>query len=105
MRRLAAALVCASLALAAPTVVLAAAKRSWAEAEIKLEAAAALLDSVTDHQHGNAAWSPLRALAAKEYVTTTAREGSATQANAAPSRMPSHPFDFIGLPFLPERTW
>ncbi|HEX2288585.1 MAG TPA: NlpC/P60 family protein [Gaiellaceae bacterium] len=43
MRRLAAALVCASLALAAPTVVLATAKRSWAEAEIKLATAHGLM--------------------------------------------------------------
>lgn len=43
MRRLAAALVCASLALAAPTVVLATAKRSWAEAEIKLATARGLM--------------------------------------------------------------
>jgi cell wall-associated NlpC family hydrolase len=43
VRRFTAALVCASLALAAPTVVLATAKRSWAEAEIKLAAAHGLL--------------------------------------------------------------
>jgi cell wall-associated NlpC family hydrolase len=43
VRRLAAALVCASLALAAPTVVLATAKRSWAEAEIKLTTAHGLM--------------------------------------------------------------
>jgi alkylation response protein AidB-like acyl-CoA dehydrogenase len=49
-------------------------QRQVAQAEIKLEAAAAFLDSVTNHQDGAAAWSPLRALAAKEFVTTTARE-------------------------------
>jgi cell wall-associated NlpC family hydrolase len=43
VRRLAAALVCASLALAAPTVVLATAKRSWADAEIKLATAYGLM--------------------------------------------------------------
>ncbi|MGH3082000.1 MAG: C40 family peptidase [Gaiellaceae bacterium] len=43
MRRLAAALVCACLALAAPTVVLAKANRSWAHAEIKLVTAQGLM--------------------------------------------------------------
>jgi cell wall-associated NlpC family hydrolase len=43
VRRFTAALVCASLALAAPTVVLATAKRSWADAEIKLATAHGLL--------------------------------------------------------------
>ena len=43
VRRLAAALVCASLALAGPTVVLATAKRSWADAEIKLVTAHGLM--------------------------------------------------------------
>jgi cell wall-associated NlpC family hydrolase len=43
MRRLAAALVCACLALAAPTVVLAKAKHSWAHAEIKLVTAQGLM--------------------------------------------------------------
>jgi cell wall-associated NlpC family hydrolase len=43
VRRLAAALVSASLALAAPTVVLATAKRSWAGAEIKLATAHGLM--------------------------------------------------------------
>jgi hypothetical protein len=43
VRRLAAALVCASLALAAPTVVLATAERSWADAEIKLATAHGLM--------------------------------------------------------------
>jgi cell wall-associated NlpC family hydrolase len=43
VRRLAAALVCAALALAAATVALANAKRSWAEAEIKLATAHGLM--------------------------------------------------------------
>jgi cell wall-associated NlpC family hydrolase len=43
VRRLAAALVCASLALAASTVVLATGKRSWADAEIKLVTSHGLL--------------------------------------------------------------
>jgi cell wall-associated NlpC family hydrolase len=43
VRRLLAALVCACLALAAPTVVLAQAKRSWAHAEIKLVTARGLM--------------------------------------------------------------
>jgi cell wall-associated NlpC family hydrolase len=43
VRRLLAALVCACLALAAPTVVLAKAKRSWAQAEIKLVTARGLM--------------------------------------------------------------
>jgi cell wall-associated NlpC family hydrolase len=43
VRRLVAALVCACLALGAPTVVLAKAKRSWAHAEIKLVTAQGLM--------------------------------------------------------------
>jgi cell wall-associated NlpC family hydrolase len=43
VRRLLAALVCACLALAAPAVVLAKAKRSWADAEIKLVTARGLM--------------------------------------------------------------
>lgn len=43
MRRLIAAAVCASLALAAPTIVFAKAKRSWAHAEIKLVTARGLM--------------------------------------------------------------
>jgi cell wall-associated NlpC family hydrolase len=43
VRRLIAAVVCACLALAAPTVVLAKAKRSWAQAEIKLVTARGLM--------------------------------------------------------------
>jgi cell wall-associated NlpC family hydrolase len=43
VRRLIAAAVCASVALAAPTVVLAKAKRSWAQAEIKLVTARGLM--------------------------------------------------------------
>jgi alkylation response protein AidB-like acyl-CoA dehydrogenase len=47
-------------------------QRQIAQAEIKLEAVAAFLESVT--QPGTGDWSPLRALAAKEFATTTARE-------------------------------
>jgi alkylation response protein AidB-like acyl-CoA dehydrogenase len=47
-------------------------QRQVAQAEIKLEAAAALLDVVTAPADG--AWALPRALAAKEFVTTTARE-------------------------------
>lgn len=47
-------------------------QRQVALGEIKLEAASALLDLVTARSSGS--WALLRALAAKEYVTTTARE-------------------------------
>jgi alkylation response protein AidB-like acyl-CoA dehydrogenase len=47
-------------------------QRQIAQAEIKLEAVAALVESVTHPGPGD--WSPLRALAAKEFATTTARE-------------------------------
>ncbi|MDT5066202.1 MAG: hypothetical protein QOK02_2357 [Mycobacterium sp.] len=47
-------------------------QRQIAQAEIKLEAVSALVDSVTNAGSGD--WSPLRALAAKEFATTTARE-------------------------------
>jgi len=47
-------------------------QRQIAQAEIKLEAVAALVESVT--HPGPEDWSPLRALAAKEFATTTARE-------------------------------
>jgi alkylation response protein AidB-like acyl-CoA dehydrogenase len=47
-------------------------QRQIAQAEIKLEAASALLDVVTAPSHGT--WAALRAMAAKEFVTATARE-------------------------------
>lgn len=47
-------------------------QRQIAEAEVKLEAASALLEVTTRPQQDQ--WSALRALAAKEFVTTTARE-------------------------------
>jgi alkylation response protein AidB-like acyl-CoA dehydrogenase len=47
-------------------------QRQIAQAEIKLEAVSAFLDSVTEP--GVSAWSALRPLAAKEFATTTARE-------------------------------
>lgn len=47
-------------------------QRQIAEAEIKLEAASAFLDSVTTAP--NSPWDALRALAAKEFSTTTARQ-------------------------------
>ncbi|MCV7424044.1 acyl-CoA/acyl-ACP dehydrogenase [Mycobacterium yunnanensis] len=47
-------------------------QRQVAQAEIKLEAVSALLDSVTTPGTGD--WAPLRPLAAKEFATTTARE-------------------------------
>ncbi|MGU3499809.1 acyl-CoA dehydrogenase family protein [Mycobacterium sp. C31M] len=47
-------------------------QRQIAQAEIKLEAAAAFLDSVTEP--AEAGWPSLRALAAKEFVTATARD-------------------------------
>ena len=50
----------------------AAVQRQIAQAEVKLEAAAAFLDSVVEP--AGAGWSSLRALAAKEFVTATARE-------------------------------
>jgi alkylation response protein AidB-like acyl-CoA dehydrogenase len=47
-------------------------QRQIAQAEIKLESASALVESVTHPEPG--AWQALRALAAKEFATTTARE-------------------------------
>jgi alkylation response protein AidB-like acyl-CoA dehydrogenase len=47
-------------------------QRQIAQAEIKLEAVSAFVDSVT--RPGPGAWQGLRALAAKEFATTTARE-------------------------------
>jgi alkylation response protein AidB-like acyl-CoA dehydrogenase len=47
-------------------------QRQVAQGEIKLEAASALVDSVTHYESG--VWAGLRALAAKEFATTTARE-------------------------------
>ena len=47
-------------------------QRQIAEAEIKLEAASAFLDSVTTAASDD--WDALRALAAKEFSTTTARQ-------------------------------
>jgi alkylation response protein AidB-like acyl-CoA dehydrogenase len=47
-------------------------QRQIAQAEIKLEAVSALIDTATAGDAG--AWSPLRSLAAKEFATTTARE-------------------------------
>jgi alkylation response protein AidB-like acyl-CoA dehydrogenase len=48
-------------------------QRQIAQAEIKLEAVSAFIDSVTPSA-GDTVWAPLRALAAKEFATTTARE-------------------------------
>ena len=47
-------------------------QRQIAQAEIKLEAVSVLVESVTHREPGD--WSPLRALVAKEFATTTARE-------------------------------
>jgi alkylation response protein AidB-like acyl-CoA dehydrogenase len=47
-------------------------QRQIAQAEIKLEAASALVEAVTRPEPGD--WSGLRALAAKEFATTAARE-------------------------------
>jgi alkylation response protein AidB-like acyl-CoA dehydrogenase len=47
-------------------------QRQIAQAEIQLEAASALVESVTHYEAG--AWPALRALAAKEFATTTARQ-------------------------------
>jgi alkylation response protein AidB-like acyl-CoA dehydrogenase len=47
-------------------------QRRVAEAEVKFEAAVAFVESVTVPQAGS--WAPLRALAAKEFATATARE-------------------------------
>lgn len=47
-------------------------QRQIAQAEIKLEAVSAFVDSVTHPEAGD--WAGLRALAAKEFATTTARE-------------------------------
>jgi alkylation response protein AidB-like acyl-CoA dehydrogenase len=47
-------------------------QRQIAQAEIKLEAASALVEAATRPEPG--AWQALRALAAKEFATTTARE-------------------------------
>ncbi|MFN3007429.1 acyl-CoA dehydrogenase family protein [Mycolicibacterium wolinskyi] len=49
-------------------------QRQVAQAEIKLEAAAAFVESVSDPDDVQGTWAPLRALAAKEFVTATARE-------------------------------
>jgi len=47
-------------------------QRQIAQSEIQLEAASALLQSVTEPRAGD--WNALRPLAAKEFITTTARE-------------------------------
>jgi alkylation response protein AidB-like acyl-CoA dehydrogenase len=47
-------------------------QRQVAQAEIKLEAVSAFIESVTHAEPG--IWQGLRALAAKEFATTTARE-------------------------------
>lgn len=49
-------------------------QRQVALGEIKLEAVAALVDSVTVPAERTTPWSPLRALAAKEFATGAARE-------------------------------
>ena len=48
-------------------------QRQIAQAEIKLEAVAVLW-TLSATPNGSETWSPLRALAAKEFATTTARE-------------------------------
>jgi cell wall-associated NlpC family hydrolase len=81
VRRLLAASVCACLALAAPTVVLAKAKRSWAHAEIKLVTSRGLMGGDAAAFRPDA---PLTRGALDELVSGLAVEGEAPAATANP---------------------
>lgn len=79
MRRLLAAFVCACLALAAPTVVLAKAKRSWAHAEIKLVTSRGLMGGDPASFRPDA---PLTQAALAELVFALAADGDVAAATA-----------------------
>ena len=79
MRRLFAAFVCACLALAAPTVVLAKAKRSWAHAEIKLVTSRGLMGGDPASFRPDA---PLTRAALDELVFALAADSDAPAATA-----------------------